>query len=107
MNQLTQYLMGSMVLSRCRETASAQQGRSLYVNTRQPPVLQLRGHAQALAPAGWCRYIPVIGQPDLSRHGEPGLRTTLFYKAGKNISMSGSGTKSDPLVVSSVGRLRR
>ena len=30
------------------------------------------------------------------------LKTTLFYKAGKNISMSGSGTKSDPLVVSSV-----
>ena len=30
------------------------------------------------------------------------LNTTLFYKAGKNISMSGSGTKSDPLGVSSV-----
>ena len=31
------------------------------------------------------------------------LKTTLFYRAGTGISMSGSGTKSDPLVVSSVG----
>ena len=30
------------------------------------------------------------------------LKTTLFYRAGKNISMSGSGTKSDPLVVACV-----
>ena len=30
------------------------------------------------------------------------LKTTLFYRAGTGISMSGSGTKSDPLVVSSV-----